>query len=95
MISRQAYDKQVRINKAFNKTINTQTILFTRELLKEPTITTGELKSKLDKSLYEVKASQRMNEEHNSVSYRVVALRDNIIVEGVQFTITGGIPREV
>ena len=94
MTSRQAQDKQTRINRDFNKTINTQTILFIRGLLKESNISSGELKTKLDKSPYEVKASQRVDEKHNRVSYRIVALRDNIIVDGIQFTVTGGIPCE-
>jgi hypothetical protein len=95
MSSRQAHDKQVRINKAFNKTVNKQTMLFVRGLLKEPNISSGELKTKLDRSSYKVKASQRVDEEHNKVSYRIVASVDNIIVDGIQFTITGGIPREL
>lgn len=93
MTSRQVHDKQIRINNAFNKTINKQTILFVRELLNEPDISSGELKTKLDRSPYEIKTSQRVDEESQKVGYRIVASRDNIIVDGIQFTVTGGVPK--
>jgi hypothetical protein len=70
--------------------INIQGVKFARKILKDENLRPQDIEYRLSKSPYKIEVISNTNVLLNLVDYQITAVRDNIIVDSTNFTLTRG-----